>query len=187
MDEIRQPSQTRRSGATTRPRTTADEHKETLRDFMFRHRRNRSFLEAAKEFDMFGVPINQFTLNGKTKIKTTPGLVFTSFIMVAMLYFGLSKMPYLIAKKNPSVTNYLSIEHFDSTNEVDLSTNRFGIAFGLEDYKTREVKDDPFFVEWHAGHHTYLNGEESVTPLPLHKCNDEDWKDFNEPSKSSKP
>jgi len=134
MDEIRQPSQTSRSAATTRPRTTADEHKETLRDFMFRHRRNRSFLEAAKEFDMFGVPINQFTLNGKTKIKTTPGLVFTFIITVAMLYFGLSKMPYLIAKKNPAVTNYMSVEHFDSTDEVDLSKSAFKLAIGVENY-----------------------------------------------------
>jgi len=63
-----------------------------------------------------------------------------------MVYFGLSKMPYLVAKKNPLLTTYTSFDSAIAEHEVDLSQTGFKIAFGLENYVTREGRYDPYFV-----------------------------------------
>jgi len=125
---------------------------------------------------LFGVPVHQFTLNGKTTIKTRPGLCFTFLILIAMFYFALSKMPYLLDRKNPLISTYKDIEHFDSTTHVNLDDTSFRIAFGVEGYDSREGKDDPYYVEWQVRATTLKeDGTFEKTPLNFHKCADRDW------------
>jgi len=63
-----------------------------------------------------------------------------------MVYFGLSKMPYLISKNNPLLTTHMSVDYYGLDRKVDLEETGFKIAFGLEHYFTREGRYDPYFV-----------------------------------------
>lgn len=88
-------------------------------------------------------------------------------------------------KKNPLVTNYKSIDYFDNAYKTELGVANFMLAFGVEQYDTREGKDDPFFVEWQINSAEKFFGLERTTkPIKYHKCTDEDWAQFNPPRAS---
>jgi hypothetical protein len=57
-------------------------------------------------------------------------------------------------------------------------------AFAVQDFYKKENKDDPNFVQWTP---MIIEGDgeakEAVTYLEYHKCTDEDWELFYEPSK----
>jgi len=107
-----------------------------------------------------------------------------------MVYFGLSKMPYLISRKNPMLTTYTSHDSTHAEHEIDLSETGFKLAFGLEHYYTREGRYDPNFVELHMSLVEYLIDEDHlmyrkpvIQDIKIRKCTEEDWKGFNTPSR----
>jgi len=94
---------------------TAAESKAGLKDLLSKRQKNRSFMRSVLDYDLFGVPVGTFTLNGKTTIKTIPGLCFSACLVILMIFFGLSRLPYLLSRKNPLLSNFHNVETFDST------------------------------------------------------------------------
>lgn len=60
------------------------------------------------------------------------------------------------------------------------------MAFAVEGYLSRELKDDPKYVKYLARSFGIKNGVEFERILPFHKCTEDDWDMFPPPSKSFK-
>ena len=55
----------------------------------------------------------------------------------------------------------------------------FKMAFAVEGFRTKDLKDDHRFVKWYFRLYTKENGEESETMLPYHKCTAKDYAEFS--------
>ena len=88
-----------------------------------------------QQYDMFARPLPSFTLNGKEKVTSTPGLCLTFILGITMLIFAMSRLPFLIEKKNPLKTQYVDMDVYTNKNVVSFSeTADFNIAFTIVGY-----------------------------------------------------
>lgn len=115
-------------------------------------KRARSGLTARKNFlehiDMFGMRLPQFNLKGNTLIHTRTGGVITFFLLVLILSYALIKFIHLLSKNNPQIQQFLDEELFDYTEVLNLNEIGFRIAFSVEGYHDRKMKNDPRYTKF---------------------------------------
>ena len=70
------------------------------------------------------------------------------------------------------MTSYLERDHFKSEDVFKTGSQKFMMAFALEDYFTKETKHDPSYVKWFARYYVNKNGEISMREIPTHVCTD---------------
>ena len=107
---------------------------------------NTSFLELLKSWDLFGAIIPNFHLKGKSKINTIVGAITTILILTMTFGFALIKFDHLIHKRGPSILKNEIVIEDDAF--VDVSSDDFMLAFGLENYTTGKAMYDPRYVKW---------------------------------------
>ena len=61
----------------------------------------------------------------------------------------------------------------------------FKIAFGVEGFRSKDLKIDPKYVKWIFRIYGKKEGKEYETILPYHRCTDKDYDDFFPIQKSS--
>ena len=61
-----------------------------------------------KSVDMFGAPVPNFNMRGRTEVKTSCGACTSMVIFTLTLLFGIIKMEHLALRKNPSITTNTS-------------------------------------------------------------------------------
>ena len=70
-------------------------------------------------------------------------------LMIILTLFGLLKLSHLLSFHNPSINTYTEIDALSGW-DFDPVENDFFMAFALEDYSSKEARDDPKFVKWLA-------------------------------------
>jgi len=140
------------------------------------------------QFDYFGQTIPQLTYKGHTKVGTPFGLLGTVLFTLCLLIFGASKFVHLVTFKNPLITKASESEkHLTVNDTIDLDSTNFQVAFAVEDMKTGESLDDPYYVEWYGAIWESDGISDEITQkIGVHKCSAEDMKKFHPVGNRSK-
>ena len=97
---------------------------------------------------MFGQTLPMFNIKGKSVITTISGGIITVIIYLIMITYSTIKFVQLSQKHNPNVSQYTEKNFFDSSERVNLNEINFRLAFSVEGYHTRQMKDDEQFVKY---------------------------------------
>lgn len=104
-----------------------------------------------------------------------------------MTAYGAARFNVLISRSNPSITQTILTDYFDSKKIVSFDEIGFKVAFAVEQYDdSRKGKDDPNFVAWTVQLTKNIGKTETVIPLKFHKCTDADYDSFYKPANSYK-
>ena len=86
-----------------------------------------------KKIDIFGAPVPNFNLRGKSHVKTYAGGMVSIVITFVVLIFGLTQLKKLILRQSPQINKYLSEDEFDSKDVFDTREEPgFMLAFGVK-------------------------------------------------------
>ena len=105
-----------------------------------------SFLGLLKSWDLFGASIPSFNLQGKSNVNTIVGAITSIFIISMTFMFALIKFDHMMQKRGPSI-----LQNTDKVEDdvfVDISSDDFMLATGLENYKTGKPLNDPRYIKW---------------------------------------
>ena len=98
-------------------------------------------------------------------------------IMILTLVYALLKFNTLYTRQDPTIYS----ETFkDSTDMMRMKETDIVMAFALESYQHKELKEDPRYIRTIA--YTYVkhsDGRKEYYPISMHKCTEEDWKKFH--------
>lgn len=81
----------------------------------------------------------------------------------------------MLGKKNPNVQSYLDRNVFDQSEILNLEEINFRVAFTIEGYHSREMKNDPRYVKYLVRIFGRHEGKEYERLLNFHKCTESDW------------
>ena len=90
-------------------------------------------------------------------------------------------------RHNPTVSQVLEKNVFDYSEQINLNEIGYRIAFSIEGYHSREMKDDKRYVKYLVRIFGKTKGEEYEKFIPFHKCTEEDWAEFPPPAQASAP
>ena len=76
--------------------------------------------------------------------------------------------------------------YFDFKDHLDLNQINFRLAFSVEGYHLRDLKDDPRYVKYLVRLFGVDGNREYEQVLDFHKCTDLDWEQFPSPTEASK-
>ena len=107
---------------------------------------NASFIELLKSFDLFGASIPNFHLKGKSNINTIVGAITSILILTMTSMFALIKFDHMMQKRGPAILQNTVV--IDDDAFIDISSDDFMLAFGVENYKTGKPMYDPRYVKW---------------------------------------
>ena len=131
--------------------------------------------ERLKTMDLFGVPIPQFNIKGKNRVKTHLGGVMSVITMGLTFMFAVLKFQHLMENRNPSITTFQQEIEANEGNGFSLANEGFMIAFGLDTY-TEGPKNDERIVKWIARNRIKTAAGERMTHfIPVRNCTKADF------------
>ena len=103
------------------------------------------------------------------------------------MIFGLLKLQHLLSKHNPSVNSFIKRDALDETDVWQYDEqDEFMMAFAVTQFPEVDiVKNDEFYVKWHADRIIQEDGVSTFSEIPMHKCTPEEMDRFYEPTKAS--
>ena len=138
-----------------------------------------------RSVDIFGKPLPAFNLKGNSTIHTMTGGVVTFCIIVIILVYSSMKLIQLFDRHTPTVSQVLDKNVFDYNEQINLNEIKFRVAFSVEGYHSREMKNDPKYVKYLVRIFGKKGGVEYETFIPYQKCTEEDWAEFPKPNAAS--
>ena len=144
------------------------------------HKKHHTFIE---RLDIFGVSLPMFNIKGETQVFTKTGGVLSLFVLMTWLSYGALKLTQLYKKHNPFISEITERNFFDIETKLDLNEIKFRMAFSVEGFLDKEVKDDPRYVKYIVRMVGKRNNVGVQEMIPFHKCTDDDWNKFYEPAK----
>ena len=147
------------------------------------HRKQVGILE---QMDMFGASLPVFNLSGETQVRTKTGGCLSLMFMAIFLAYGAVKFGQMMSKHNPFISEITEINFFDIETKLDLNEIKFRMAFSVEGFLDKEIKDDPRYVKYIVRMVGKRNNVGVQEMIPFHKCTDDDWNKFYEPAKGMK-
>ncbi len=124
-----------------------------------------------------------FNLKGETHVGTVTGGIFTFCLTVVFLGYASLKLTHLVEAKGPSISEFKELNWYDYTTRLNLNDIDFKMAFSVEGYSDKKIKDNPMYVKLIAFLTYKIDGVESQDVLSLHKCTQEDWDEFAPPAR----
>ena len=73
------------------------------------------------------------------------------------------------------MAQYTQVSLFDFNEKLDLNDINFRLAFSVEGYHSREMKNDPRYVKYLVRIFGIKDGKEYETFIPYHRCEEKDW------------
>lgn len=129
-----------------------------------------------RRMDMFLTPLPNFNLNGRQALRTPVGGAVTSVIFYTIIMYAALKLTHLLDRHNPNINSYTNRNAFEYSDEFEMGSQGFRMAFGVERHKTREVLDDPRYVKWYAAAIDWDDAKgRQVKEIPMHPCTKEDY------------
>ena len=132
-----------------------------------------------KKIDFYGKPVPGFTIDGEDTVQTAIGGVLSAITMFVTVAFGLFKLQHLVRYYNPAINTFELINALEDGQVFDPVSEGWTMAFGLEDYTTKEIKDDKKIIKWLVRYLVYENSEiVEQRVMPLHACTEYDFAQF---------
>lgn len=123
---------------------------------------------------MFGKPVS-LNLEGAESVNTNLGSCISLLLVITLVAYAGTRFTFLIEKRNPNISVVSLNNYYDSDDKFNFDMG-FNIAFGVEEYNSRESKDNPFFVSWSPRMYYFDgDGNTNFTTLTHHRCTDEDF------------
>ena len=138
--------------------------------------------DVVNRYDIFGEPVHSFNINGSYKIGSVAGLFLSIIVITLTLLFAIIKSNHLTTGKNPNISYSEEYDNFGTPEQGMIDINMISAAFYVQDYFTKEAKDDPRFVEWEVN--TWTGNETPDQTFGVHKCNEDDFEKFYQPGKT---
>ena len=91
----------------------------------------------------------------------------------------------MVERDNPNVSEVYELDFYNYDEVVRLRDIDFHIAFSVESYFDRSMKDNPKYVKYLVRTYGRKNGVEFEHILPTHKCEEADWALFPPADKGS--
>ena len=104
-----------------------------------------TFLE---RIDLFGADLPVFNLKGKTQVLTKTGGCLSLMVILLWMVYGVIKFSQMMSKHNPFISEIKEKNFFDYNTRLDLNEINFKMAFSIEGYLDKEVKNDPRYVKY---------------------------------------
>ena len=124
-----------------------------------------------KTIDFYGKPVPGFTLDGNDTVQTAIGGVLSALTLFVTFAFGLIKLQHLTDWYNPSINTFELINALEDGQVFDPVSEGWTMAFGLEDYTTKAIKNDRKIIKWIVRYLRYANAEiVEQRVMPLHPC-----------------
>jgi len=124
-----------------------------------------------QQYDMFAESLPIFALNGKEKVTSNVGLCFSFLVGITMLIFAISRLKFLIEKKNPLKTQYVDTDVYTNKDVVSFNeTADFNIAFTVVGYQDRVLRDNPDYVWWDVFIKESIDGIQTKKHMKFDKC-----------------
>ena len=104
-------------------------------------------------YDLFGVEIPKFHIEGNKKIGTGIGFVLSVLFTTLVIGYSGVRIRYLFLADRPSISAFTGNNERDGLEAIDLKDFHFKVAFTVESIKEQGVHEsanDPDFVEWAA-------------------------------------
>lgn len=122
---------------------------------------------------MFLEPIYpSFISRGETQVRTVTGGILTALLAVVFIGYALIKLTHLLDKKNPLIAETKETNFYDFNTRINLNEIDFKMAFTVEGYQDKKIKDDPRYVKFIARMYYRIDGVKSYKLLDVHKCSD---------------
>jgi hypothetical protein len=106
---------------------------------------------AVREFmgrvDLFAYPVYGFNIEGREKIGSGVGMLCSILVFLIISTFTIHKATDLSTGKNPLISTTELQGQYQTPNHT-LNVSKFPFAFLVEDYETKELKDDPSMVRF---------------------------------------
>jgi hypothetical protein len=102
-------------------------------------------------------------------------MMVTVNVGISLLLFSILKFSHLVTHKSPIIGKFLEFDQ-NGSSEESIDFNKSKLAFTVRDFKTKEIKADPQYVEWLVGIYEGDGVNDSmVQEIGVHKCNKLDW------------
>ena len=101
-------------------------------------------------------------------------------IICIMIAFGLTKFTHLWVKYNPDISFVKDNYAFTAEDKFNFESTKYRIAFTVEGYFSKEMKNDPRYVKFFVSYSKKVNGKRVFESLPFHKCTADDYDSFLE-------
>ena len=134
--------------------------------------------------DQLGSPVPSFNVQGEATINTGFGGCLSILIITVTLIYALLKFNAFYTKADPTIYGDTLK---DQTEQVILKGSDVAMAFSLESFAGKVQKDDPRYIRMFAFNHVWHDdGRQVYHSIPLHKCTEDDFSQFNEVERRSK-
>ena len=134
-----------------------------------------------KSIDVFKQPLPGFNIGGETSFGTMEGGIFTIALFFLLAVYGIHRFNVLVTKRNPNLTQLLLEGENDPMTGTYFLNDGFKIAYAVENYHSKDGMDDPRYVRWVSYLEENFDGVETLTPLPMKKCTEQDYSEFYPP------
>ena len=84
--------------------------------------------------DIFGVDLPTFNIKGKSKVRTVTGGILSFFVGVIFVIYGSLKFSHLMEKYNPSISEVIKQNFYNSDTRLNPHDIGFRLAFAVEGY-----------------------------------------------------
>lgn len=85
--------------------------------------------------DRYGEKV-ELNYNGKKKISTIPGLIYTVVSFILLMAYAYQKGLELIYRDQPNISETTINNYYTPQDKINLNSLNFKIAFGVADYFT---------------------------------------------------
>ena len=136
--------------------------------------------------DLFKKNLPTFNMKGKTHVPSYFGAFMSVLVALIVTLYGLTKFIQLTSKHNPNVSSWVEQGAVTSETILDFKEEGFNIAFGVEGYLDKEIKDDERYVKFFTRLVTQRGGIQSETIIPSKRCSTEDFALFSPPIQSAR-
>ena len=137
--------------------------------------------------DSFGQQVPAFNIKGESKVNTLPGGICTVLILWITLAFATRKAIVLSNHTDVDISTHIDKNAFPPTETVPVKDLGFKMAFTMQDFLTRELKNDPRYVKWFLMMYGKRNGEWFDEVIPYHECSVQELYDMGPVGENAQP
>ena len=105
----------------------------------------------------------------------------TTLVLGLTLIYAVIKMIHMLGGVNPIINSLTIPAYYTAFDKIILDEINFKMAFTIEGFIERKMKNDPRYVKWIVRMFGQADGEEYEKIIPHHKCTYEEIAAFSTP------
>jgi hypothetical protein len=135
------------------------------------------FGDRFKQLDQFG---HEFKMNmqGDTSINSGYGAFISLLLALILIAYTGVRIHALHLRRDTIRSSIIAQDYINETIKFNFKNESFHLAFAVEDYDSRQSKDDSDYVEWVVRLKWKRGKETGERPLTHHLCTPDDHAKF---------